>query len=155
MEPVQVAEIRSKGWSYRAEMYPVYRPSYVGAAPLTKYFVFNREWKEVPYNELPRSAYQALRRALKADIAKGPMRDPQGKPMSSVEERAAVQGKSYGRRYARARYESDISFLLPRLPEAIKLSLDHTGMSSRSAGAEAFREAFQKEFERFSGSMER
>lgn len=77
MEPIQVAEIRSKGWSYRAEMYPIYKPSYVGAAPLTKYFVFNREWKEVPYNSLPTSAYQALRRALRVDMAKGPMRDPQ------------------------------------------------------------------------------
>ena len=76
MEPIQVAEIRSKGWSYRAEMYPIYKPSYVGAAPLTKYFVFDRKWIEVPYNELPNTAYQALRRALRADIAKGPMRDP-------------------------------------------------------------------------------
>ena len=76
MEPIQVAEVRSKGWSYRAEMYPIYKPSYVGAAPLTKYFVFNREWKEVPYNALPATAYQALRRALRADMAKGPMRDP-------------------------------------------------------------------------------
>lgn len=76
MEPIQVAEVRSKGWSYRAEMYPIYKPSYVGAAPLTKYFVFNREWKEVPYNALPTTAYQALRRALRADMTKGPMRDP-------------------------------------------------------------------------------
>ena len=82
MEPIQVAEIRSKGRSYRAEMYPIYKPSYVGAAPLTKYFVFNREWKEVPYNALPATAYQALRRALKVDMAKGPMRDPVKRPKS-------------------------------------------------------------------------
>ena len=81
-------------------MYPIYKPSYVGAALLTKYFVFNREWKEVPYNVLPTSAYQALRRALKVDIAKGPMRDPaQRKIVASSQERyraSASERRMYG-----------------------------------------------------------
>ena len=143
MEAIQVAEVRSKGWSYRAEMYPVYKPSYVGASPLTKYFVFNREWKEVPYNVLPTTAYQALRRALKVDMAKGPMRDPKPKRKCSCGEAAAhvvSKGKTYDGIDARLWNDGLITDRLGRTRRGYKLPVQEMWRAWQDIGVYTWEE---------------
>jgi len=60
-----------KGW-FRAEMTDRWVPSYVGAARQTKYYERRgREYVEIAYSDVPRSAYRALRRALRRETAPG------------------------------------------------------------------------------------
>jgi hypothetical protein len=66
--PRKVVEIHCDTGSYRAVQFPtIYRPSYAGAAPVTRYFVYSYGWQPVEWEQLPPKVYRALRKALREE----------------------------------------------------------------------------------------
>ena len=58
------SEVRHQGWSYKAELYDKWVPSYDGASPLVKYFRYDNQWQPLPWNAMPKAAYRKLRAGL-------------------------------------------------------------------------------------------
>ena len=70
------AEIRSKGWTYRAEMYDKLVGSHGGASGLTGYYRYDGSWKPVSWSSIPGSDYSRLRRGLQENLAWQAKDDP-------------------------------------------------------------------------------
>lgn len=62
-----------------------------------------------------------------------------------VSETIRYRGKMYGRAYAKA-IHSLVGHLLPRQPDAVRISIDHSGISSTYASK--FADAFNEEVRR-------
>lgn len=59
------AHVQGRGW-FKATMLDRWVPSYVGATRLTRYYERQgREYVEISYQDVPRSAYERLRRQLR------------------------------------------------------------------------------------------